>query len=163
MKTYKYNNEKERLNIIIENQGKENIEDKQLKTFYYLEEDEKIENRKIIKNKNYINELKEEKIKELDNFLMNLLKDKIKQEYNINLDFRKAITLQDKFLLCRKVNKRLKETFNIIQDYFDLIKTFQDTIEDKINNKKTIKEIKQFDIEKEYENQEKIIINNAML
>lgn len=155
---YKYKNEKARLDIIIQNQGKPCIENKKEKYIEYCEEDEKIENNKIIKNENYINELKEQKIKKINNEVYNQIISSYPETKQLNI-------LRD----CIKNNENIKKSdeLNKMDEFVEKIRTEAKNKKDKIKQAMTEKEIEAVDIKfkeeptkKENTTEENIIENN---
>lgn len=135
---YKYKNEKARLDIIIQNQGKPCIENKNKKYIEYCEEDEKIENNKIIKNENYINELKEQKIKKIDNEVYNQITASYTETKQLNI-------LRD----CIKNNENIKKSdeLNKMDEFIEKIRTEAKNKKEEIKQATTEEEIEAVDIE----------------
>ena len=135
---YKYKNEKARLDIIIQNQGKPCIENKKEKYIEYCEEDEKIENNKIIKNENYINELKEQKIKKINNEVYNQITSSYTETKQLNI-------LRD----CIKNNKNVIKSDELkeMDEFIEKIRTKAKNKKEKIKQATTEEEIEAIDIE----------------
>ena len=146
-----YNTEEERLNIIIENQGKQNIEDKKEKCFYYLEEDEIIIDGKIVKNENYINELKEGKIEELKKVISLYIEEEAKEQYDIKLNLDENLTINKIIEICSQLNKTFEELFDLIKLFFDNIKSVRLQITEEINILKIPEKIKEYDVKKRFD------------